>query len=635
MPRRGEFEPVAEPEKAEGPVAVEPARVGRRVAVAAYREGTAERVLDPGAYACSRLVAQLADEWVDYTALTRPHISTVSGYQIAVKSLAVWADKHAEAPQDLSLDGDGVAVVKLILDWTRKLPSGYKAGSQRPSDIASQVRSLMQLRAERPGALVSESVLGLLAGPPWMRVGMGNELDEFSRKEKKALIRAAWADVREMDVRLDLGRKLLARAAGNPAVHGWQDPANLLWALAEGAMSGPEIWKLLPSPTLWPKELSELAAVRGPVRAANARHKLIISLANLLYPRLRELHAFRILLMAATGATPEEISNLTEDDAEFTPGGVKLRMTKLRARRVRTRMFRDPQDVSFPDHGTLNVSEIVTRLLAITERARQDCDAAPAPLFLQVAVSSGGGISLSKFHHTGPEGSIRSWVGQHGLKISEPMSIRRMRKSVKVEKAIAYRGVVSDIADDHTVQTYRGHYAHGTTLHVISGATVNRAQERWLNRALDGPVVLDEKSSDDLETPPALQALGLTSRQAEEIRTGELDMGVTSCRDPYASPYNKAGELCAVAPLRCLECRNAFILPSNLPQLLLFADHLTGLRNRLAPPHFHTLWGQSDANLKAVLGERTPAEIDKARRQIETQGLRLQLPLSGYTEFDR
>ncbi|MGW1276688.1 hypothetical protein ACWD4V_06975 [Streptomyces tsukubensis] len=635
MPRRGEFEAVADPGEPQEPISVEAPRIGRRVAVAAYREGTTERVLDPGAYACSTLVAQLADEWVDYMALTRPHYSTVVSYQIAVKSLAEWADKHAEAPQDLSMDGDGVAVVKLLLDWTRKLPSGYKAGSQRPSAIASQVRSLMQLRAERPGTAVAEPVLGLLAGPPWMRVGMGNELDEFSRKEKKALIRAAWADVRQMDVRLERGRNLLARATGHPEVHGWQDPANLLWALAEGAMSGPEIRKLLPSPVLWSKELSDLAAMRGPVQAANARHQLIISLANLLYPRRRELHAFRVLLTAATGASPEEITGLTEDDAEFTAGGVKLRMIKLRARRVRTRTFRGAQDLSFPDHGTLNVAEIVTRMLAVTERARQDYDADPAPLFLQVAVSPAGEVSLSKFHHTGPEGSIRKWVGQHGLKISEPINIRRMRKSVKVEKAIAYRGVVSDIADDHTVQTYRGHYAHGTTLHVISGATVNRAQERWLKRALEGPVVLDEKSSDELKTPPALQALGLTSEQAEEIRTGELDMGVTSCRDPYASPFNKAGELCAVAPLRCLECRNAFILPSNLPQLLLFADHLNGLRKRLSPPHFHTLWGQSEANLKAVLGERTPTEIDKARRQIETQGLRLQLPLSAYTEFDR
>lgn len=635
MPRRGEFETVAEPGEPHEPISAEATRIGRRVAVALYREGTTERVLDPGEYVCSTLVAQLADEWVDYMALTRPHYATVSGYQIAVKSLATYADEYAQAPQDLSLDGDGTELVKVILDWCRKLPSGYKAGSQRPSDIASQVRSLMRLRAERPGAVVSESVLGLLAGPPWMRVGTGNELDEFSRKEKKALVRAAWADVREMEARLERGRKLLAGAAGDPAVHGWQDPANLLWALAEGAMSGPEVWKLLPTSVLWSPELTELAEMRGPVLPVNARHQLLISLVNLLYPRRRELHAFRILLTAATGATPEEITSLTEDDAEFVPGGVKLMMTKMRARRVRTRMFRDGQDHTFPDHGALNVAEIVTRMLAVTARARQDYDADPAPLFLQAAVAPGGEVSLSKFNHSGPEGSIRKWTGEHGLEISEPIDIRRMRKTVKVEKAIAYRGAVSDIADDHTVQTYRGHYAHGTTLHVISGATVNRVQERWLARALEGPVVLDETSSDELKTPPALDALGLTSEQAEEIRSGELDMGVTSCRDPYASPYNKAGELCAVAPLRCLECRNAFILPSNLPQLLLFADHLAGLRKRLTPPHFQTLWGQSQANLTAVLSERTPAELDKARRQIETQGLRLQLPLSAYTEFDR
>ena len=82
-------------------------------------------------------------------------------------------------------------------------------------------------------------------------------------------------------------------------------------------------------------------------------------------------------------------------------------------------------------------------------------------------------------------------------------------------------------------------------------------------------------------------------------------MGLTQCSDPHNSPYGRPGELCPVAPLRCLECRNAWVLPSHLPQLLLFADHLDRLRLRLSPQHFAQLWGQSHANLQAVLAERT------------------------------
>ncbi|OAH15951.1 hypothetical protein [Streptomyces jeddahensis] len=111
-------------------------------------------------------------------------------------------------------------------------------------------------------------------------------------------------------------------------------------------------------------------------------------------------------------------------------------------------------------------------------------------------------------------------------------------------------------------------------------------------------------------------------------------MGVSSCRDPFTSPFGRPGQMCPVAPTRCLECRNAFILPSNLPQLLLFAAHLEQLRHRLAPRHFHALWGQSHANLTEVLGLRTDAEISRARQRIADEGLTLQLPISSQVEFD-
>jgi len=205
---------------------------------------------------------------------------------------------------------------------------------------------------------------------------------------------------------------------------------------------------------------------------------------------------------------------------------------------------------------------------------------------------------------------------------------------VKVERAIAMRGVVSDIADDHTAGTFLGHYAHGTTLHIISAQAITAAQRRWLDTALTGPLILDEQAQQHLDTPEALAALGLTHHQAEQLRQGALDMGVSSCRDPFDSPYGRTGQLCAVAPLRCLECANALILPSNLPQLLLFADHLERLRQRLSPPHFHALWGQSHTNLVAALRERTPAEVTAARHQIRQQDIRLQLPLASHTEFD-
>jgi NADPH:quinone reductase-like Zn-dependent oxidoreductase len=58
-------------------------------------------------------------------------------------------------------------------------------------------------------------------------------------------------------------------------------------------------------------------------------------LVRQLYPCDLDLHAFRVLLIAATGGhAPEEVTGLTEDDVEFLPGGVRLTLTKQRAGRI-------------------------------------------------------------------------------------------------------------------------------------------------------------------------------------------------------------------------------------------------------------------------------------------------------------
>jgi hypothetical protein len=60
----------------------------------------------------------------------------------------------------------------------------------------------------------------------------------------------------------------------------------------------------------------------------------------------------------------------------------------------------------------------------------------------------------------------------------------------------------------------------------------------------------------------------------------------------------------------------------------------SSLLRRLTPQHFHTLWGQTAANLQAALAERSDAEIGLAHRQIAIGEASLPLPLSAYTEFD-
>ena len=630
MPRRAEYRPAVQPTRK--PKA--PNRIGPRHLTCKSNRKDVTITLDPANYGCSALVAELADEWVSYLSLSNGAAGLAYHYRKSITEFAVYADEHCVSPASLSLANDHPDVAHLASEWWRTIPTGHLAGSVIPAMRARALRGLMKFRAQREDVVVSEGVLRLISAPHGVRAGKSTELDEFSRSEKRALIRAAWDGIRQVEDRLAKGQAMIASAGGHPDQHGWLDAGNLLWALARGELSVADIVAGLPRLSLWPVELSEFASMRTPLRPINFRHQLVAVLVSMLYPRDADLYGFQVLLMDATGRAPEEVSGLDEADVEFTPSGVRLTMTKSRAHLVRHQVFGNCNTENAAVSGR-DVAEVVHRLLTVTDRARQDCALEPKPLFLRAAARDQGRVlGITRLGETGARETFTWWTKFHGLDLSAPVDLRRIRKSGKVEKVIATRGVVSDIADDHTVETFKGHYAHGTTVHVISGHVVNQAQRSWFDAAVNGPITLDGAAVEELEDSPALDALGITSDQAGQIIAGELDMGVTSCRDPYDSPYSKQGDLCAVAPLRCLECQNAFVLPSNLPQLLMFSDHLQQLKLRLSPPHFHTVWGQSLTNLHTVLVERTAVEINAARSQIRDETLSLQLPLAARTEFD-
>jgi hypothetical protein len=120
------------------------------------------------------------------------------------------------------------------------------------------------------------------------------------------------------------------------------------------------------------------------------RYFLLLALLRQLYPAQEDLHAFRVLLVAATGHAPEEITGLSEHDVDFTPGGVRLTLTKNRARRIRHRAFTrvtvaglEQDQLTHADRPRLEVSVIVRRLMTATAPLRERFPEQPAPLFLQ------------------------------------------------------------------------------------------------------------------------------------------------------------------------------------------------------------------------------------------------------------
>lgn len=462
------------------------------------------------------------------------------------------------------------------------------------------------------------------------------------------MVLAAWKSIHATRKRLERGWSLAAQGR-HPEVGSWTSLPDLLWGLAYEGITVEDFRRFLPGLRDWPLELREFLERSGKASYPQAsRLQLVRRLVANLYPTTLDLHAFRVLLMDSTGYTPEEVTGFGEADVELLPKGVRLTLLKNRAGRLRHRAFRDQEQSDpsgCPDDaigGQLTVdwprreaSEVVRQLLDVTARVRAKAQDVTDTLFVSAAVrpNYSDGIVFGRWTPYHPGTNFRRWLTAMEVNVKGDVHIGRLRKSVKVEKAIVTEGRIDAVADDHTEETFAGHYAQGTTLRILSGRTISTAQQHWFDKALDrvdGPTVLGAEHI----AQRSLEDSGLSAKEAEDIMSGQLDMGVSHCKNPYLSPFSRAGELCAVAPLRCLECQNAWILPSNLPQLLLFEAHLRRLRALLMPQTFTRLWGQSWVNLQAVLEDRRPEEIMEARKHIEDGQADLNFPLAAHTEFD-
>ncbi|MFI1066598.1 hypothetical protein ACH4TC_32510 [Streptomyces spororaveus] len=615
------------------------------VRVVAVNEQGRERLhyVDPADYRCSRLAAQLADEWVEYVAVTGLSASASRDYVRAVDLVCSAMDGACEEAASLSLES--ADLLPLLARWERTLPASYQEGSRQAGVAASCVRVLIVRREDHSERGLDESLARFARGrclTPW---GDSSERDEFSRADKRALVKAAWQEVQALEKRLADGWSLAAQGR-HPDEGDWLHVPDLLWGLSRGVIEPRQIGDALPPLTAqWPDALREMVLrADGTVAKRRARRDVILRLLARLYPTNLDLHAFRVLLVDATGHASEEVTGFGAQDIEFLPKGVRLTLVKDRASRVRHRAFRDASEPRNADQGELSASElldgprrevsaIVRRLLAVTERVRERCPEVSDTLFVRPSLVYYD-LRFGRWNSNMQGQRFTDWLHTAGVTVDGEAHIGRLRKSTKVEKAIVSGGRISVAADDHLEETFAGHYAQGTTLRILSGKVINTAQDHWFQQAVDGPTLISSDAAEITEDSERLQALGLDKEQADGIVQGELDMGVSHCKNPWDSPFSPPGELCAVAPLRCLECRNAWLLPSHLPQLMLFAEHLETVRQRLDPKTFTRLWGQSYSNLRAAMDERTEEEKVLARKHITAGEVSLDLPLAAHVEFD-
>ena len=62
------------------------------------------------------------------------------------------------------------------------------------------------------------------------------------------------------------------------------------------------------------------------------------------------------------------------------------------------------------------------------------------------------------------------------------------------------------------MEVFRGHYAHGTTAHVLAARAVNAAQDKVFEKARTHPVFLDAAAESRLADPEVAGAAGAERR---------------------------------------------------------------------------------------------------------------------------
>ena len=330
MPRRGEHHAVRAPRPDAVPVAetgalAEPgARIGVRVVQSRHRDAVRTYRVDPQAFACSLLAAQLADEWVRYARVTA--LADGSRYAVAIRGFAGFTDRWCRTagadPAAARLDGGPVDLAEIIRGWETALRQQHGPRSQQPYQSVVVLFTLIGQRAARDAG-VDERLRALAAARPMFGKGTTTPLDEFSNAERLMLRKMARADITALEARLARGTALLA-GGEDPRLRGWGEPANLVWAARHGILTTTALHAGLPEKVAaWPAAVRQMLGASAGHR--HGRFGLMMAAGGLLFPCELDLQPFRVLLLLAMAdCTPEELADLTLADIEFSDGAVRV-----------------------------------------------------------------------------------------------------------------------------------------------------------------------------------------------------------------------------------------------------------------------------------------------------------------------
>jgi len=345
----------------------------------------------------------------------------------------------------------------------------------------------------------------------------------------------------------------------------------------------------------------------------------------LLFPTLRDLAPFLLLLGLRTGLNPESLDMLTVDAFEdLGDGHIRLRWFKARGGGL--------EADTFSGRGRWSAGGLLRRAVAATARARQI--AAPeVGKQLWIYSPYGGRQPIRALEW---KLRTREWVvsvdlrGDDGQLLS--LDRRRLRKTHSQRLNTRYRGALEVVAGaNQSTRVAAEHYVDSNPDNPVLLKTIADAQTALLTRAR--ATVITERGVAELASSPAsaADALMVSEDTAQAlIASEELDVFLAKCKDFHNSPFGSPGIPCPAAAWECLFCPLAVITPSKAPALIALKRRLERLRETMPLDRWHQIYGPAHR----VIGEEILPQFSAAtleRAEALADGEVLHLPLAAQT----
>ena len=355
------------------------------------------------------------------------------------------------------------------------------------------------------------------------------------------------------------------------------------------------------------------------------RVRYVQQLMGLLFPTLRDLAPFLLLLGLRTGLNPESLDTLTVGAFEDLGGGhVRLRWFKARGGGL--------EADTFSGRGQWSAGGMLRRAVAATTRARRIAAPEVGPQLWLYSPYGG----RQPIHALEWKLRLREWVvavdlrGDDGELLS--LGRRQLRKTHSQRLNARYRGALQLVAGaNQSTRVAAEHYVNSDPDNPVLIKTITDAQIALLARAR--ATVLTEPRVAELASSPARAASALevsedTARAL--IESEELDVFLAKCKDFHNSPFAAPGVACPAAAWECLFCPLAVITPSKAPALIALKRRLEGLRNTMLLERWHQVYGPAHQ----VLGEEILPQFSAStleRAEALADGEILHLPLAVQT----